>query len=863
MLKVKEPIQLKNRVIMTMSSEGFYQRISANYEMLNLEINSEDLLHLVTRPAELFLAEGDETSIFQSVNIQNNQDQKLSIINNLLNRIMMTENAAFTYQDSIFISNILRKLGIKDEKNFMQEISSILYENRQVKQQLSILENNMESFREINKSYVKPSAEEREEQGSDRNAGKTELYLHQEIFNRLNTQAIYDTIGSFAGVQINESYVNQKEMELSEQQIFSERMNLQKLQNEMTQESLPLVYHSENIYEDSILNEGEEINENLVQNSLSKAVILALTSQLSQIRSQSYTEHHNEWLHVSDALFNSVENTINRYTENITRPIAYSIKESIMLSERDNNNVVREYLNQVIERTNEASADSRKAGSESGYDEAQLTYFQSTTVEGDESYQQQLSFQSSIIERLNQVNDNSTEVYNQTSTLLEQTDSRQRAAQERQAKAIEQVRRVVEESTQALSGIAQRDVSSEAGASMPQAHYTQGDTSVILQHVTGDEYTNLQVNELNQNNIAGTHTVNQYTDSSDSADSRQEATGQAQEAALESVRRAVESGRDYSLEAAGGRKEMPAADIEISSTHYHEGDTNITEQHITREDYIREHISQVEQNNIQNRNQYIRALEQLESRQQALNRQRRSDFDPNRQRRESLEAMENPMVLLQDYHREEEEANAADEKLKEEFFKELPESVRKYVKIIDEYQRNPEAFRQRREKNAAESGFQKDIESAAMVLPRQPEAENEPEQISSLARREINHIVNKITSVNQKETTHENISREVGRELSLVHKETETVNQEEIINQIVQERKITNQEKQVVNEITETEKVVNHTEIAQKVVNELVNTKEIENLVNQGVSKQLAGISDQVFARLERKMLNEKRRRGI
>jgi len=382
---------------------------------------------------------------------------------------------------------------------------------------------------------------------------------------------------------------------------------------------------------------------------------------------------------------------------------------------------------------------------------------------------------------------------------------------------------------------------------------------------------------------------------------------------------------------------------------------NIAGDEVYQENVLRR-MEKIEQQNTENHNQYIRALQQLENRQK---QPEKKNVDPNRQFRESLKALENPDELLEDYLREETKAREEKRADKEKFLAQLPENVRFYVEAADRILSGNREGESGSGDDALLS-LQRDIERAEMVNPTAVSIVTE-EQDTPLAAKpqvspvemthidnrdfsentEITHVINEqadrsvpakikeyikllekepaavVASYNNEERptgilsdeefetarmvnalpketeeTLEETGRVINRTqaekivenvlgnreviynrgehrteeqnlVSLIHKETETIDEEELVNRIVTERHQVTENKEVVTEVVENTREVDHREITQQVVNEITNNRQIEELVEKGVHKQLSGISDQVYAKLERKLINEKRRRGI
>ena len=125
MLILKAPIELKSRSNFIHDGEVFYNRISSNYSMMGMDISSQDFLHAVTSPPEIFIQEGNVTTVAGSTVISSRNEEKLEVFNNLLNRILVSVNAPLTYQDRVYISDVLYKIGIRNDTLFMNEVKKI------------------------------------------------------------------------------------------------------------------------------------------------------------------------------------------------------------------------------------------------------------------------------------------------------------------------------------------------------------------------------------------------------------------------------------------------------------------------------------------------------------------------------------------------------------------------------------------------------------------------------------------------------------------------------------------------------------------------------------------------------------------
>ena len=153
MLTVKAPIELKCQAPVVSSWEGFYHKISGNYQLMSSRIEQEDLLHLLSVPPEIYIGEGGMTSLVNNTRIQNNQETKLEIVNNLLNRIVLTDNVNMTYQDRTYITEVLNKLGIQNVSQFMSQVTRLKQKTQNTEQLISLYWNHLEEPNQVVQEY--------------------------------------------------------------------------------------------------------------------------------------------------------------------------------------------------------------------------------------------------------------------------------------------------------------------------------------------------------------------------------------------------------------------------------------------------------------------------------------------------------------------------------------------------------------------------------------------------------------------------------------------------------------------------------------------------------------------------------------
>lgn len=320
MLTIKEQMKLNSLNKLKTINESLNQRISMNYNVIGNNITSEDLLHIVTSPPELFYAEGNMTNLVFDNKFNENNNLKVDVINNLINRVMLINNDNFTYQDSVYISAILEKLGIKNIQEFINNVSQLRQENNNINKLIDMYWNNGEIVKQLAleiKNEVKKDNNELQPENQEQ--GK--YYLHQDIYRRLNTAVVYNDLGEFVKVYPSISNILTKnELSISEQMRVSNDILLSELKQEYTLENKGILEHHINKYEIGI-NSNSNINKETITNDVVSAVMLNLIDNIYYAKKDYINENVDFWFETNNSLFESGENTLKRFeiyhTDNI------------------------------------------------------------------------------------------------------------------------------------------------------------------------------------------------------------------------------------------------------------------------------------------------------------------------------------------------------------------------------------------------------------------------------------------------------------------------------------------------------------------------------------------------------------------
>lgn len=343
MLTIREPIKLKTGRPIQGIHHDMAERMQANYGLMNLSVRKEELLHITSQPPEIYFADSENFQILTNINNQNQQEVRLEVINNLMNRIMVAQTENFTYQDTVYISSILRKLGIRDEKTFMKQVFALQNEHKETRQLLQKYETNQELLQQLLKSedaQKKDSAAKQQEITEQR----FRYYIHDEIYHRLKTDKIYQDMRQFTKTYVHESsQITPGEMQVAEQTKLSQNFRLQNIKNEITGKDTQLYYLNHNRYEYL-----QEITESMtldLEEQITAAILLNLAEQSYILRQNQIEENSHYWYSIAKSLFQTAENTWKRYETNLTERKHFS---SLMLQMQEEVNEVKHLEGDII-----------------------------------------------------------------------------------------------------------------------------------------------------------------------------------------------------------------------------------------------------------------------------------------------------------------------------------------------------------------------------------------------------------------------------------------------------------------------------------------------------------------------------------
>ena len=314
MLTLKSPVQLNSIQSFTIQSDQLAEKLKGNYQMMSISVSPQDLLHITTLPPEVCMNMESENIFVTENQIQQNYEQKYEIMNQLLNRILLYQTPQFTYQDEVFVTTVLQKMGITNVAEFMEQVKQNQIQNKQTVHLLRQYYENKDIIQKITQTFTE---EERTKEllVSQEIADLTdENYFSNEIYYRLQTAENSNTIYDYRMQLHREESFQRDDLSVIWQSWQADQIQLSQLKQLLFAEWKEPVIWRENRYEQKVIT-PEQVTEKNVLTQLAAGMLIALAQELSfyQVQKEEYKKYH--WQDFSRALYNSTQDVIERFEE--------------------------------------------------------------------------------------------------------------------------------------------------------------------------------------------------------------------------------------------------------------------------------------------------------------------------------------------------------------------------------------------------------------------------------------------------------------------------------------------------------------------------------------------------------------------
>ena len=810
MLKIKAPIDLVCREDFLSSQDNFNERIRGNYGMIHSGITAEDLLHVVTTPPQVYIGEGGITNLVSQANVENNQIRKVEILNNFVNRVMISADGELTYQDKVYITNVLHQLGVRDEKTFMEQVYHLQEETKNTVDLINLYWSNMNDIRELVEEYRTENYETYRQE--EQNIEEREQSLYQQIFNRLQTGAIYQILQNYHRNEAGVRTITNNEIQVIEQGRVAQNMLLQRLQNIARFESNPLVYRRENIYEGDQVEETE-VTENTINTQINSAVLLNLVDNLFQSRYESTNHALKNWYSFEDAFYQTSGDTLLRITENTAylNYLQQMSREEISFSDQRKQETT--LLTQLLDQRRYAAPDQYTE-----FREEELTFRQGDEITNEE-FQQYLeehhltqemegASETRIQQVMNQMLEERRMIHAPRNVTIE--DIRNSETVFRQVYNSDEFRQYLEEHqlTQEIAGASETRVQ-QVMNQMLEEHR-------IIQAPVDQSYTDLRRTELTAQNL-------EYREGDTS----------------------IREGDTY----------------ETTELTNREGD-RITEETRIRQDQTTQLMQEIDQIYQQNR---VRRemLEHSVREVQRVERVPRPRDARARTMEMSQQALTDPQKYFERVKEEKEIREEHQQVVREAAMQHIPADRIETIRLLQEYMTNPQAAAENKSPIRSTDIGQliQDVEVVQRETTRRETEEKVEEHI-------IDRVTERAAERIEQAAEIRNRTEEARRteNVHMVHRSVNNTISEDVLEQLQEQQNLikeTNRriEQTVTNNETTSTRVVNH--INGEVLHEEPAAKNIVEMIDRGIDSQVDSISERVYNKLERKLNNERIRRGL
>ena len=300
---------------MQVGSDMLSRKIQDNYQLMGKSINATDLLHMVTTPPEVYV--GQEVNQYMLINEQNNitNKQHFEMMNSFLNRMMLFGTENFTFQDEVYVTSVLQKLGITDVNEFMTEMKQELNEHHHLKKLVQKYEKNETQIQKFLQNMQNITKKQTTDIINQEKHDTVRFFMQNNIYDRMQTKEwnrfMYEKKKySF----MNHSEITSQELSFSEQLLLADTIELRQIKQKLLLDQQPAEYNQFHFYEQIPIPE-EQITEQTVLRYLGAAILTNLVKNLNYIRTKSGREKEQNWTEYTTAFYGNSNDTIERFED--------------------------------------------------------------------------------------------------------------------------------------------------------------------------------------------------------------------------------------------------------------------------------------------------------------------------------------------------------------------------------------------------------------------------------------------------------------------------------------------------------------------------------------------------------------------
>ena len=308
MLTITAPIELKTASL-TLGDNGFAERIRDNYAVIGSRVSEESLTHMLHTPPQLLIAEGGESNTLISSSLTSVTQLQQTLISNVMNRILLSNEMTLSYQDRIYITSMLHKLGIRDERRFMNESRRILSETRNSTELTRFYLESMPVLQQMMLTYQERREQEKGQE-EEAQSPEPENRLYLSIMQRLQTGAIYQIVQNMTRNMAGDN-LSLTEVALSEQSYTARQLLLTQFREMASGTDVPMIYRSENIFEEET-REAAEGGEERIRERINSAILLELIRSFDHAQSLRIERESKQWTDLRENFYRSADQCLSR-----------------------------------------------------------------------------------------------------------------------------------------------------------------------------------------------------------------------------------------------------------------------------------------------------------------------------------------------------------------------------------------------------------------------------------------------------------------------------------------------------------------------------------------------------------------------
>ena len=310
MLITKNPLTLQSISSFGIYSDSLGEKIRGNYQVFGTAIAGEDLIHMTMMEPDIYVGIQNNGPFMVDNQIHMDNQVRLELVNQLINRIMLYDSPEFTYQDEVFVSTVLQKLGVADVNEFMRQIKLHMENNALA---VSLINKYFEEGRQLAytvSEFLESRIYEEQELEIIKNEYQSDRYLHNEIFNRLMTAECSNMVYTYQNpVRTRQSVVKSfHDMEWMRQ---ADQIQLSQLRENIFYQTNPAVFCDYFTYEAKPL-AVHELTQQKVIGRMSAAILENLVNAVSYELQYVYGGT-NIWKNYSRILVGSAKSALDRF----------------------------------------------------------------------------------------------------------------------------------------------------------------------------------------------------------------------------------------------------------------------------------------------------------------------------------------------------------------------------------------------------------------------------------------------------------------------------------------------------------------------------------------------------------------------